>query len=162
MGYLDRRGKSLTTPKFLEIIQQPGKIILDSRHSSEYEGKKLSVLGVSDNSTIVHLDYNNFAFAQKFFGSFDPKSEFYDKANDDTDLSEILDAFHLEELNLEQLKYGWSSYSYKLLPEEVRNTGEDFILVCGRRGCGCRWSLMYRLGFKGMVYYGRNVNDLIE
>ena len=140
----DRKASIIQSMKISEALQQSNQIILDTRSSQERNDYDISVMNIPEDSVYVVIDYNNFHDKTRFFGSFDKNSKHYDSSNDGTDV----DIFSGVDVS-------------QIANDDVQDISSKIILICGERRCGCRWSAMYRNGFRGQSWYIGNINQFI-
>merc|ERR1711879_185124 len=133
------------------LMGDSNSIIIDTRTAEEREEYDFEAIANANGMQYIVVDYDNFYKADRFFHSFIQGSEYYNSENDGQDI----DIFGLPE------DFDFSAKPLDL-PADAAAVGEDITLICGKRSCGCRWSLMYNHGIRGHSYLNTNVNNFID
>merc|ERR1711879_165380 len=132
------------------LMGDSDSIIIDTRTAEEREEYDFEGIANANDMQYIVVDYDNFYKADRFFHSFIQGSEYYNSENDGQDV----DIFGLP------ADFDFSAKPLEL-PESAAAVGDDITLICGKRSCGCRWSIMYNHGIRGHTYYNGNVNTMI-
>merc|ERR1719326_1562240 len=85
--YETRVLNALLEDGFKSQLQNSTQIILDARSKQERTNYPLSDMNFDVDAKVIYVTYDFFYQKNRFFGMFDKDSDYYDEANDGTDVN---------------------------------------------------------------------------